>query len=101
MRTKMRLNGISAEVGTLLGPDWSGMILVVESVDATGVNLRGARSSDFAAVPEARSLIEHRMMERQGQGWVAALMAHLRQPKVHEGTAFMPAKLIAGRGMNG
>jgi hypothetical protein len=71
------------------------MILVVESTDETGVNLRGARSSDFALVPEARSLTEHSMMKGAGTGWVRAIRTALRQPKVHEG------EIISGRGTNG
>ncbi len=86
MRTNRRLNGIFPEVGTIIGPDWSGMFLTVDGTDEQGCTLRPALNADFAAVPEARSLTEHNMMARQGQGWVSALKAHLRQPKVHEGT---------------
>lgn len=58
-----RLNGITAEVGTLLGPDAKGEILVVSAVDETGVLVSLATIPDIesaALQPEPRSIAEVR-----------------------------------------
>lgn len=84
MKVDRRLNGITAPIGTILGPDWSGMFLTVDSVDEQGVTLRPTVKTDFSAVPpEPRSLTEYKMM--------------------HGGNALVKPqpKVTVGRGMNG
>ncbi len=57
-----RLN-MDAEVGTILGPDAFGELLVVSAKDAGGVLVSRARPQDIeaAAQREPRSVTEHRL----------------------------------------
>lgn len=59
-----RLNGIFPEVGTILGPIWTGELVVVREVDERGAILGWPTRDDFRAARDAdapRSLTELRL----------------------------------------
>lgn len=56
-----RLNGVTADVGTILGPNDTGELMVVLAVDDGGVTVGYAQQGDVeaaAAAAEPRSLTE-------------------------------------------
>lgn len=59
-----RLNGVSPEVGTIVGPNWLGELLVVREVDERGAVLGYFGTEDaraFRDAPSPRSLTEIRL----------------------------------------
>lgn len=59
-----RMNGVQPEVGTIVGPNWLGELLVVREVDEHGATLGYVTREDIAAMRAAeypRSLTELRL----------------------------------------
>lgn len=59
-----RLNGITPEVGTLVGPTWTGELLVVTGVDERGAVLGYPTKDEIVAArtaPHPRSVTEVRL----------------------------------------
>ena len=50
------MNGVFPPVGTIVGPDWSGMRLTVDTVDERGVTLRPTTNQDLAALGERNEI---------------------------------------------
>lgn len=59
-----RMNGVAPEVGTIVGPNWLGELLVVREVDERGATLGYVTREDIAAARATecpRSLTELRL----------------------------------------
>lgn len=66
---RKRMNGVFPPVGTIVGPDWSGMKLTVDSVDERGVVLRPMTGADLIALGERNephSVTEFNMLRVSG-----------------------------------
>ena len=64
-----RMNGVFPPVGTIVGPDWSGMRLTVDTVDERGVTLRPTTNQDFIALGERNeihSVTEFKLLRMSG-----------------------------------
>ena len=51
-----RMNGVFPPVGTIVGPDWSGMRLTADTIDERGVTLRPTTNQDLAALGERNEI---------------------------------------------